>query len=190
MGYLVALVLDIAALERPLDELLAILAGKQHGVVARWQLLALGFTRNQIQDRIKARRLHPLHRAVYAVGHQSLRRKSRLMAAVLACGPEAVLSHRAAVALWDLRPAPGGPIDVTAPGRSRHHQKAIRVHSVRQLHGTHRAVVDGIPVTSVHRTLLDFAEVARPQELRLAIEASDRLELFDLKKMDAVLAHS
>src|SRR5207302_8411309 len=76
------------------------------------------------------------------------------------------------------------------PGRRRKGQRGIRVHNVRQLHPNDRAVVDGISVTSVHRTLLDYAEVARPQQLRLAIEASDRIELFDLRAADAMLASS
>jgi very-short-patch-repair endonuclease len=101
------------------------------------------------------------------------------MAAVLACGPDAVLSHRAAIALWELRPPPSGPIDVTVPGRGRKSRKGIRIHNVRSLHPDDRATVDGIPVTAIHRTLLDYAEVARYQQLRLALDASERRELFD-----------
>jgi very-short-patch-repair endonuclease len=167
------------------------LAGLQHGVVARWQLLQLGLSRDPIQKRIDAGRLHRLHRGVYAVGHKRLSRKGRWMAAVLACGPRAVLSHRTAIALWELRPPlSGGAIDVTVPGRSRKGQKGIRVHNVRALHHDDRALVDGIPVTSVHRTLLDYAEVAQAQQLRLAIEASERRELFDLNAIDKLVARS
>jgi very-short-patch-repair endonuclease len=108
------------------------------------------------------------------------------MAAVLAGGPDAVLSHRAAVALWELRPAPSAPFDVTVPGRTRHGRRGIRLHRVRHLPAEDRAIVDGIPVSALHRTLLDFAEVARPQELRLAIEAAERRELFDLRKLEAL----
>ncbi len=112
------------------------------------------------------------------------------MAAVLACGPDAVLSHRSAVALWELRLFPAGPIDVTVPGRTRRGRNGIRIHNVRRLAPEDRATVDGIPVTSVHRALLDYAETARPQELRLAIETADRRELFDGRAMDACLARS
>src|ERR1700687_563384 len=101
------------------------------------------------------------------------------MAAVLACGPDAVLSHGSGIGLWELRPLAGAPFDVTVPGRSRRGQAGICVHNVRALHADDRALVDGIRVTSVDRTLLDFAEVAHPQQLRLAIEASERRELFD-----------
>ena len=109
------------------------------------------------------------------------------MAAVLAHGPDALLSHRAAVALWELRLTPSGPVDVSVPVRSRRSRKGIRVHSVAALHEDDRAVIDGIPVTALHRTLLDYAEVARPQQVRLAIEAAERRELFDLWKVTQLL---
>lgn len=112
------------------------------------------------------------------------------MAAVLAGGPDALLSHRSAAALWELRPPPAGPIDVSVPGRSRKGQPGIRFHNVRSLHADDRARVDGIPVTAVHRTLLDFAEVADRQRLRHAIEEAERRELFDLNAIDALLARS
>ena len=169
---------------------MAELASLQHGVVARWQLLQLGLTADMIQDRITAGHLHRIYRGVYAVGHRRLTLKGRWMAAVLACGPDAVLSHRAAAALWDLRPVPSGPLDVTAPGRRRRGHAGIRVHSVRTLHDDDRATVDGIPVTAVHRTLLDFAEQARQQQLRHAVEAAMRMDLLDGRKLDELLARS
>jgi predicted transcriptional regulator of viral defense system len=76
----------------------------QHGVVATWQLLALGLTMGSIRARVANGRLHRVHRGVYAVGHRRLTVKGRMMAAVLACGPDAVLSHRSAISLWELRP--------------------------------------------------------------------------------------
>jgi very-short-patch-repair endonuclease len=106
------------------------------------------------------------------------------MAAVLACGPRAVLSHRTAVALWELRPLPSAQIDVTVPGRTRRGQKGIQVHNVHRLQADDRATLDGIPVTSLHRTLLDYAEVARFQQLRLALDAADRLDLLDARKLE------
>jgi very-short-patch-repair endonuclease len=106
------------------------------------------------------------------------------MAAVLAGGPDAVLSHRAAAALWELRPVPSGKIDVTVPGRGIRGRSGIRIHSVRTLHPDDRATLDGIPVTSLHRTLLDFAEVARFQQLRLALEAAERRDLLDGRELE------
>lgn len=112
------------------------------------------------------------------------------MAAVLACGPDAVLSHRAAAALCDLRPIPSGPIDVTVPARGRRGQKGIRVHNVRRLDAEDRATVEGIPVTSIPRTLLDYAEVARPQQLRHAIEAAERTNRLDGNALQRLIARS
>src|SRR4051794_21640510 len=88
---------------RVLDRAIAALAARQHGVVERMQLLRIGLTRHEIGERIRAGRLHPLHRGVYAVGHRRLSRQGRYLAAVLACGDGAVLSHCAAADLWELR---------------------------------------------------------------------------------------
>lgn len=172
--------------DRPRRRWLAGLAARQHGVVAAWQLLKLGFSRDDIRGLLDRGHLHRLYRGVYAVGHRRLTTRGRWMAAVLAGGPDAVLSHRAAAALWDLRPVPSGPIDVTVPGRTRSGHEGIRVHSVRQLHPDDRVTRDGIPVTAVHRTLLDYAEVARLQQLRLALEAAERRDLLDGRALEAL----
>jgi very-short-patch-repair endonuclease len=188
MRYLDDIERRIAALCRPGG--LAAVAALQHGVVARWQLLEAGFTRHAIEGLIRRGQLHPIHHGVYAVGHTRLTVKGRWMAAVLAGGPDAVLSHRAATALWELRPGSSGRIDVTVPGRKRRGCRGIRLHNVRRLHPEDRDVVDGIPVTAVHRTLLDYAEIAQRQQLRLAIEAAERREIFDLRGLDALCARS
>lgn len=171
------------------DQPIAHLAAHQHGVVARWQLIRLGYGASAIRRRQQAGRLHIAHRGVYAVGHRRLTRHGRLIAAVLACGPDAVLSHWSAAALWELRLPPAGPIHVTVPG-SRRSRRGIRVHCVNALHAEDRATVDGIPITSLHRTLLDFAETAPYQQLRLAIEAAERLELLDFRTLERLCARS
>ncbi len=176
--------------ERPDEREIAALAGVQHGVVARRQLIALGFTARQIHWRMVTGRLHPVFRGVYAVGHRGLDREGRWMAAVLACGPDAVLSHRSAAALRGLRPWGSWAIDVTAAGRTRHGHPGIALHNVRALQPDDRATLDGIPVTSVDRTLLDYAELAAPHQLGWAFEAADRLDLLDLKAIDALCARS
>lgn len=176
--------------DRPRAKWLAALAAKQHGVVAHWQLMKLGYSRREIQRRADQGHLHRLYRGVYAVGHKRLTTRGRWMAAVLACGPDAVLSHRAAIALYDLRPAPSGPIDVTVPGRKRKGYAGIRIHNVRRLDPEDRTIVDGIPVTSVHRALLDYAEAARFQQLRLALDAADRGELLDARKLERLYDRS
>lgn len=152
--------------------------------------MQLGLSRDAIQGRIDRGSLHRLYRGVYAVGHRRLTLRGRWMAAVLAGGPDALLSHRSAAALWELRPPPSGPIDVTVPGRRRRGHAGIRIHNVRALHDDDRTTVDGIPVTAVHRTLLDVAEHARPQQLRLALEAADRRELLDGRTLEALCLRS
>jgi hypothetical protein len=113
------------------DRRIAVLAARQHGVVARGQLLDIGLTRLMIQRRLESRRLLPLHRGVYAVGHRRLRREGHWLAAVLAAGPRAVLSHREAAALHGLRPAARTTVDVTVAGRRR--APGVQLHRVARL---------------------------------------------------------
>jgi hypothetical protein len=157
---------------------IATLAGRQHGVVARQQLEALGFTVTAIKHRVACGRLHPLHRGVYAVGHASLAPRGWQLAAVLACGAGAMLSHRSAAALWGLLPTARRLVDVSS-GRSRRGARGIALHRVRRLDPADRAEHDGIPVTSVARTLLDLAEVVPPRLLERAFEEAERLSLLD-----------
>jgi hypothetical protein len=91
------------------------LAARQHGVLTRPQLLALGFDAGAITYRLKVGRLHALHRGVYAVGDRPPSPLARAIAAVFACGPDAALSHRSAAALWRILPKWHRPAEVTAP---------------------------------------------------------------------------
>jgi predicted transcriptional regulator of viral defense system len=168
--------------------MVATLAEKQHGVVAHRQLLGLGLGPRAIQYGAENGRLHRIHRGVYAVGHPAIGFHGRLMAAVLACGAGALLSHRSAAWMWGLRRASGSGIDVTGP-RCRG-RKGIAVHRARNLRDDDRSVVEAIPVTSVARTLLDLAEVARPRELERAVEEAERLRLFDLGAVEELSARS
>jgi predicted transcriptional regulator of viral defense system len=101
----------------PVDAAIAALATRQHGVVEYRQLLALGLSRQSIDHRVRAGRLHRIHRGVYAVGHRRLTQRGRWMAAVLAGGKAAVLSHRSAAALWEILPSRG--LHVTTPRQLR-----------------------------------------------------------------------
>lgn len=171
------------------DIRLAKLAARQHGVVSWWQLRALGYSKRAIYLRCKSGHLHRIYRGVYGVGHTRLSVKGRWMAAVLACGPDAVLSHGAAAALWELQNAPSGKIDVTST--SRHAIRGVRCHFSRTpLHPDDRTIIDGIPVTSISRTLLDQAEVLRHQRLRSTVEAAQRRDLLDSRKLDPLLERS
>ena len=167
---------------------LAKLAVKQHGVVATSQLFKLGYPDQRIAVLVASGWLHRLYRGVYAVGHTRLSVKGRWMAAVLACGPDSVLSHRCAAALHDVQRIPSGKIEVTAPGGHVH--RGVRCHTSRSLPQRDRTTIDGIPVTSIERTLLDLAAIYAPQRLRSTIEAAQRRDILDRGRFDALLAHS
>jgi very-short-patch-repair endonuclease/predicted transcriptional regulator of viral defense system len=184
-------VLRIRAQNQSGERALAALASLQHGVVARWQLLALGFTRNAVQVRIAHGRLHRIHRGVYAVGHHKLGPKGYWMAAVLSCGADALLSHRFALAAWEVQAAESGLIDVTVPGHGgRRGPTGIRVHGATTLHDCGRAVVDGIPVTSLARTIIDHASTAGVQRTRQALEQIERMGLLIGRELDELLGRN
>jgi Protein of unknown function (DUF559) len=169
---------------------IAELATRQYGVVARWQLTAIGVGVGAIEHLIATAYLHQVHRGVYAVGHRTLDLRGVWMAAVLACGARAVLSHRDAAELWGFYKTRRRAIDVTAPGRSRHRSERITVHRPRSLDPRDVAVRDGIAVTTVARTLLDLAEVVRPHQLRRAWEEAQRLDLLDLNAVIDIMNRS
>ena len=166
---------------------IARLAERQHGVVTRRQLLATGLKRNGIGRRLGAGRLHAVHRGVYAVGHRRLSREGRWIAAVLACGPGTVLSHRTAAALWGLRQS-ASAVEVSTTSRSgRERRRGIVVHHVL-LDRSEVADHDGIPVTTPARTLLDLAAILPPRGTARVVEAAERARIFDLAAIDALLA--
>ena len=123
--------------------------------MGRSQLLKAGWSKGAVQKRLEIGRLHPLHTGVYLVGHRLIQREGRWMAAVLASGPDAVLSHRSAAAIWGIREDSRAAIDVITPHRSRS-WRHIRRHVSPTLHDE-VTVKDGIPVTTVPRTILDLA---------------------------------
>ena len=174
----------------PGHEALAALAARQHGVVAHWQLMQAGLGRQAVKHRVRTGRLHRVQFGVYAVGHAALTWYGRCMAAVLSYGPGAVLSHRTAAALWEIRRSSSPIVEVTVAERGRHARGGIRLHRVRGLHADDRAVHEGIPVTSVARTLLDFAEVAPPRELERAVEEAERRRIFDLREIEGLCERS
>jgi very-short-patch-repair endonuclease len=155
-------------------------------VVTRSQLLELGFNREAINRRRGEGRLHSMHRGVYAVGHRAVAPMGRLVAAVLACGPDAVLSHRSAAALWDLRPTTHGAIDVIAP-RTRHRREGINIHLPRCLEPEHRAEVRGIPCTTVARTLVDLGSVIDSAAVERAWRRAAMLDLLDVRGVERAL---
>jgi hypothetical protein len=159
--------------EDPLDGAVAELALRQHGVVSRAQLIALGLGADAIDWRVRRRRLHAVHRAVYAVGHLGLARNGRFMAAVLACGEGAALSHFSAAVVWGLLQAEGQGIHVTAPTHRR--VRGIVVHW-SPLEGE-RVRWLGIVVTTPARTLVDLADVVPRRTLERAFDEAEYLRL-------------
>ena len=160
---------------RRIDEAIAVLAQRQHGVVARRQLIALGLGRRAIAHRLECGRLHLVHRGVYAVGHRVLSQRGRWMAAVLACGEGAVLSHESAAALWTIRGTAKSRIDVTAP-RDLRPRPGLQPHRA-VLPADELTVHDGIPTTTPARTLLDLAAVVPRQTLERALDEAEVLRL-------------
>lgn len=148
------------------------MAARQHGVVGYRQLVALGFGRGAIEHRVRTGRLHRLHRGVYAVGHAAVTIEGRRLAAVLACGPGAALFRWSAAAQWELLRPMGAVIDVVVPGRGEG-RKGIRVRRAT-LHPHDLSRRNGIPLTSIPRTLLDIASVAKPNVLARAVNEADR----------------
>jgi Protein of unknown function (DUF559) len=160
----------IRALQAPqnaeqIDQAMARLATLQHGVVARWQLLDLGMTAHMVKGRIRHGALHVVHRGIYAVGHRDMTQERRWMAATLAFGPHAALSHRSAGQLWGIVPRSSIAPEVTRPGRVKRphlvaHQGTLLRSEVVQ--------VLGIPVTSVPRTMFDLAATRSEREVERA----------------------
>jgi very-short-patch-repair endonuclease len=159
------------------DRDVAELARRQHGVVGRRQLARLGLGEGAIEGRIRTGRLHRLHEGVYAVGHRTISREARWLAAVLASGPEAVLSHFSAAALWGIRPSSRTQVDVTVRHRSRS-SEVIRRHVVA-LPDDECTAVDEIPVTTAPRTVLDLAASSPIDRVESAIRQVEYLRLYD-----------
>jgi very-short-patch-repair endonuclease len=167
------------------DALVADLATRQHGVVARGQLEALGLGRGAIEHRLARGLLHPIHRGVYAVGHRRLTSEGAWMAGVLAAGPGAVLSHRSAAALWGIRNTDRAAVEVIVPRGCRRpgiqpHRATLRPDEIDRERG--------IPVTNPARTLLDLAEVLTPQQLERAINEAEIRRLASPLPLAAMVA--
>jgi len=162
------------------ERAIARLAARQHGVVTLAQLRELGLGPRAVQRRAEAGRLHRVHRVVYAVGHAAVSPDGRRLAAVLACGPGALLSHGSAAALWGFRPTAAARFDVTVPRSGRAAPAVIRLHRPRRLADGDRAVVRGIPLTSVARTLVDLARILLDDALARAVHEAEVLRLLDV----------
>ncbi len=166
---------------------LAALAARQHGVVSIRQLEGpLGCTRGWVERAVRDGRLHRLYTGVYAVGHTDLSLHGQCLAAVLACGPACLLSHYSAAWLWGLSSTLPIPIHVTAPV-ARRARPPIRLHRASRLSHADRWLEEGIPVTSLARTLLDQAALVSGRRLRRLLKRAEELRIFDLGAAHDVL---
>lgn len=166
---------------------MADLADRQHGVVSIRQLTGpLGYSRNAISRAAKEGRLHRLHRGVYAVGHTHLSDHGEALAAVLACAAGALLSHYSAAWLWDVAKVRPAPFHVTT-SVWRAPKPPLHLHQSLALTQEDRALREGIPVTSLPRTLLDLAATVRFEWLEKMVERSEERGLFDLRAMEELL---
>ncbi len=151
------------------DEAIARIATWSGGVVGRAQLAALGLTRGAIEHRIRTGRLRPLHRGVYAVGHEAIQVRGRLVAGLLTAGPGAALSHRSAAALWRIIPSMPEFVDLTTTNRSRRSRGGLVFHQTLAVDAT---TLHDLPVTPPIRTLRDLAATRpRPEVERACSEA-------------------
>jgi very-short-patch-repair endonuclease len=170
------------------DRAAAAIAAGQHGVVTYAQLLASGLTRRQVDQRVRSSQLQRLWRGVYAFGHKELTREGRLLAAVLACGEGAALSHWSAARHRELLRIELELIHVTAPSRSgRPKRRGIRLHCVRRLDPAEVTVHRGVPVTTVARTLVDLCAVAPPRQVERAFEQAHVLGLVAPGEIEAAV---
>jgi Transcriptional regulator, AbiEi antitoxin len=171
------------------DVRLARIAREQHGVVSIGQLAACGLDRAAVRRRTGKGRLHRVHRGVYAVGHDALTTQASFVAAVLACGDGAVLSHHAAAAYWCFRRWDGRSPQVTVTGAQRR-VAGLRVHRARRLDRRDVMRRDGILVTSPARTLLDLAADLRPRELRRAARQAPAERHVNVRQLADVLTRA
>lgn len=171
------------------DAVIAEIASNQHGVISLTELRSAGCSPAAI-SRLNGRRLHRIHRGVYAVGHPALSNDGRWMAAVLACGDGAVLSHLSAAFLWGLGQHTGSTasvVDVSIPGRAgRAGRCGIRVHRPKSLPSSDCTRRNAIPVTTPARTLADVRPLLSPAQFAAAVREAEfrRLNIGDQERGD------
>jgi hypothetical protein len=174
--------------DREATRLIRELAERQHGVVARRQLIELGMGERLNQPRVEAGLLIPLFQGIFALGHKRMSREGRWMAAVLASGSGAVLSHGSAMELWGMRGS-HEPVEVLRrSGGPRQSRPEIRLHQTRSLPNDHVTRERGIPVTTVERTLLDMAARLDSRQLEWALVSADRSGRVNWPKLQRLVA--
>jgi len=164
-------------------------AGRQHGLMTSAQLIAVGLNDSAIAKRVDAGRLHSLYRGVYAVGHSRLSQEARWLAAVLAAGEGAVLSHLAAAVHWRIWRRKATGIDVTVPGQRRS-RGGFTVHRCRNLDPRDTTIHQGIPITTPARTLVDLAGVLTAPQLANVIHEAAFRNRFDAARTEEAMGRA
>jgi predicted transcriptional regulator of viral defense system len=172
----------------PVDQAIAALAARQHGLAKTRQLLACGLDHSAIHRRVKAGRLHRRSPGVYAIGHPALSREGEWLAAVFGAGEGAALSHLSAAELWQLRRRRSSLIAVVAPARRR--LAGVRVHTYRSLHPRDVTTHRGIPVTTIPRLLVDLTDVLIAHELANVIHEAAFRGRFSLAATQDAIARA
>ncbi len=170
-----------------IDAAIAEFAARQHGVMTLGQLRSLGLGDRAVRHRVRRGSLHRLHRGVFAVGHAIVSPAGRRLAVVLASGPGAFLSYGSAGAAWRFRPSVAAHYDVTVAVHRRG-PAGVRVHCVRRLTPADVGEVDGVPVTSVPRTLIDLAAILDETRLERAVHEAEVLRILDYHALESMLA--
>jgi predicted transcriptional regulator of viral defense system len=159
-------------------------------VIAGRQLVELGLSQSATRSRVASGRLHRVHRGVFCVGHAILTQRGRFMAAVLACGPEAWASHYCSGVLYELGLGARRLIDVTTRAARGRAIPGIRAHRSATLTEADVEIVDGIPCTSLARTLLDIAEDGTRREVERALDRAEQARILDMRAIDDVLSRA
>ena len=163
------------------------LSRAQQGAVTVEQLWKAGLTRTEVRTRVRHGRLVHLFRGVYSVGDPALMPLVRPSGALLSLGPDALISHRSAAALWGLTEADPSIVDVTIAGRNLRPRPGIRLHRVKQLHPTDATTRENLRLTSPARTMIDFAPQATSSELHQAFGDARAKRLVTDRALNAAL---
>jgi hypothetical protein len=166
------------------------LAERQHGVVSRTQLRRLGLSEAAIDHAVGSGRLYPIFRAAFAVGYPPVGRHSRMLAAVLACGDDTVISHGSAASLqglWEFQPR---LIDLIAPVEAGRKIAGIRRRHVPPPLAGEAHIYEGIPCTNPSRTIVDVAGIAKEPLVAGTVEQAAVLGVLDVPEVDRILAGS
>jgi hypothetical protein len=173
------------------ERAIAELFGSQKTVATLTQLGEVGLAPRSVRHRAALGRLHRVYPTVYSTTPpELLPRKAQWLAAVLACGPGALLSHRTAAALLGVRDTRRARIDVTSPGGRGRRLSNIDAHRATTLTPADLTEREGIPCTSLARTIVDLAPLVSRRAVERAIDQSEALQIFDLRAVEDVLARN